>query len=948
VKRLVLCVVLAACANAQTNSSSKPAVTPADYGKWETLGASVLSPDGKWIAYSIRRVEGTHELRVTPAAGGATTVLASGANPAFSSDSRWLAYAITQSEAEADRARGRAGAAATAGPTRRPAQNKLGILDLSTGAKTAVDDVQSFSFSDQEVFLAFQRYAPQRPTAPGGAAAPSDRPSDVSPDPAGSTLTIRNLANGNDVTFGNVTSFAWQDKGTRIAMTIGAEGRAGNGLNVFDPAKGDLKIMDSGQAIFTGVAWRKDSSDLAALRSRKDGQYEGESYTVLAWKNLGEKRFTDAPVGKRVVAARTPQWSDDGRTLFVGLADWDRKAEAVKGDGDPSNVEIWHARDVNVISEQKLRIARDRDRNALAAWNLEANKLVALSTNPKENVQLPRQGNRALAVDESPYETDGMFGRRYVDVSKVEISTGNRTQVVRRLVPPVWFSPGGRYALNFLDGEYTIYDIENGTQRNVSKEARVNFTNKADDYPVRHKPPYGVAGWTKDDASVIVYDETDLWQLFPDGAKPQRLTDGAADQLRHRYVDVRDSAGGGFGGGPRFGGGREEAIDLSKPVYLSLYGIWNKQSGYARLMNGKVERSVLLDKSVGRLMKAKSGDTYVYTSEAFDDSPDIFVAAADLKNAKQISETNPFAAQYAWGRSTLVDYKSPRGERLQGALIYPANYEAGKQYPMIVHIYERESQLLHRYTVPSERSPYNAAAWSARGYFVFMPDIVFRPREPGMSVVECVTAATKAVIATGMVDPKRIGLIGHSWGGFGTAFVLTQTDMFAAGAAGGPLTNLVSSYGEIYWNTGVPETSHAEVGQERMEVPLWEDPGAYIRNSAVFSVNKMRNPLLLCVGDKDGASDWHQDLELYNLARRAGKQVVLLVYPGENHGLAVKANQIDYHRRINAWFDTYLKGNDSPAWISKGVSVLEREKELKQMKKDGPAAAPTGGGAIEP
>jgi hypothetical protein len=75
--------------------------------------------------------------------------------------------------------------------------------------------------------------------------------------------------------------------------------------------------------------------------------------------------------------------------------------------------------------------------------------------------------------------------------------------------------------------------------------------------------------------------------------------------------------------------------------------------------------------------------------------------------------------------------------------------------------------------------------------------------------------------------------------------------------------------------------------------------------------------------------------------------VVLLVYPGENHGLAVKANQIDYHRRINAWFDTYLKGNDTPAWISKGVSVLEREKELKQIKKDGPAAAPTGGGAIE-
>jgi hypothetical protein len=99
---------------------------------------------------------------------------------------------------------------------------------------------------------------------------------------------------------------------------------------------------------------------------------------------------------------------------------------------------------------------------------------------------------------------------------------------------------------------------------------------------------------------------------FPGWREPQRLTDGAADQLRHRYVDVRDTAGG-FG---RFGGGTQEAIDLSKPVYLSLYGIWNKQSGYARLVGGKVERSVLLDKSVGRLMKAKTGDAYAFTAEA--------------------------------------------------------------------------------------------------------------------------------------------------------------------------------------------------------------------------------------------------------------------------------------------------------------------------------------------
>jgi dipeptidyl aminopeptidase/acylaminoacyl peptidase len=214
-----------------------------------------------------------------------------------------------------------------------------------------------------------------------------------------------------------------------------------------------------------------------------------------------------------------------------------------------------------------------------------------------------------------------------------------------------------------------------------------------------------------------------------------------------------------------------------------------------------------------------------------------------------------------------------------------------------------------------------------------MPDIVFRPRDPGMSVVECVTAATKKVLESGRIDPKRVGLIGHSWGGFGTAFVLTQTDVFTAGVAGGPLTDLVSSYGEIYWNSGTPETDHAEVGQERMEVPLYEDPASFLRNSAVFHVNKMKGALLLSVGDKDGASDWHQDIEMYNLARRAGKQCIMLVYPGENHGLAVKANQMDYHRRILDWFDHYLKDQAPKPWIDHGVSVVDREKELKKIKK---------------
>ena len=906
-----LLMIAAALGSAQP----KPAITPADYGKWETMGQTPLSPDGKWLAAVVRRTNGTSELRIHPTAGGKAYIAQSGNDPSFSANSRWVAYAIGYTEAEEDKLK----------KAKKPVQLKLGIMDLTTGAAVTIDDVATFAFSDQEGYLAFRRYAPVK------------TPPVENADPSGAPLTVRDLKTGTDTTFGNVTGFAWQDKGTHLAMTIGVDGREGNAVQLFDPARGELKVLDSGNAVFTALAWRKDSADLAALRSVKNKDYEGESHTVLAWKNLDAKTVGEVAPPKRVVASRTPQWSEDGSTLYIGIADWDRKVESAKSDEEPSNVEVWHPRDTNVSSEQKLRLARDRDRHVVAAWHIAANRIVPLGTNVKETMQLPRTGNRAVALDDTPYESSSMFGRRFTDVYKVDLNTGARAKVATKLSPPVWPSPGGRYALNFKDGEFWIYDLESGETRNVSKASGVSFIDKEDDHPNPARPSWGVAGWTKNDASVIVNGEFDLWELYPDGSKPKRLTDGATEQVRHRYVNPEAPALGGRGGR---GGGSTEPIDLAKPAYVSVNGIWTKKNGYGRLREGKVDRTVWLDRNVSRLVKAKGADVYGYEAEDFDAAPQVFVVGGDLRNAKQVTEMNAFAKDYAWGKSQLVEYKSPKGERLQGALFYPANYDPAKKYPLIVHIYERESQFLHRYFPVTDRSPYTEAIWSANGYFVLMPDIVFRPRDPGMSVLECVTAATRKVLETGMIDAKRVGLIGHSWGGFGTSFVMTQTDLFTAGVAGGPLTDLVSSYGEIYWNSGTPETDHAEVGQERLEVPLWEDPAAYMRNSAVFHVNKMKGALLLSVGDKDGASDWHQDIEMYNLARRAGKQCIMLVYPGENHSLAVKANQQDYHRRILEWFDHYLKDAAPKPWIDKGVTVLDREKEMKRVKKDSTSAAP--------
>jgi dipeptidyl aminopeptidase/acylaminoacyl peptidase len=918
-RALVLTAVLYTAVFAQP----KPAVTPADYAKWEGLGASELSPDGKWLAYQVRRTSGKHELRLSPA-GAKPLVAAFGENPAFSADSAWLAYSIGVSEEEQEKLT----------REKKPLRRKLGLVRLATGEASVVENISACAFSKEGAYLAMHQYAPERKPEAGGKLRDA-------PEPAGATLLVRNLASGGDTSFGSVSRYGWCDRGSVLAMTISAEAQTGNGVQIFDAASGQVRVLDSGPSVFAGLAWRKDALDLAVLRSKSNDQYESDTFLLLAWKNLAEKFVYDPtadrrfPPGKRTVKFRAPAWSEDGNVVFVGLGEWEKKppkpGQAAKKEQDePANVEVWHSRDFQVISEQKLRAERDRQRNTLAAWRLAPASLTPLSHDGREEVTPVKGGDGAVAfaVSSTPYNDENRFGRRYADLYRVDLGTGERTRIRTRLE---FYAQGasayGRTLVFFDDDQYRAYDFVTGKETVLTAGLKTSFVDREYDHPVKQKPPFGIAGWTKGAKSVIVYDEFDLWELAPDGSQAVRLTNGASEQVAHRYLRLDP---------------KEEFIDPAKPLYLSLKGKWNGKTGVGRAWLSKpgvAERLVWLDKSVSRVAKAKSAEVYVYAAEAFDDPPDYFLGGPDLKDARQVSELDAFQNQYAWGHAELIEYRNSGSHRLLGALYYPSNYERGRQYPMIVHIYEKQSPLLHRYYTPSERIPYNPAVWTAQGYFVLQPDILFRARDPGRSALDCVTAAVRKVLAAGAVDAKRVGLIGHSWGGYETTFLVTQTDLFAAGVAGGPLTNLVSSYGEVYWNSGAPETGHAETGQERMQVPLYEDPQAFIRNSSVFFADKMKAPLLLCVGDKDGASDWHQDLELYNVARRAGKQCVLLIYPGENHHLNVKANQVDYHRRILEWFAHYLKGAPAPTWITAGEPFLEREKELEQFKKSKPQPA---------
>ncbi len=905
--------VLALCSLEQAAAQQKPLVNPTDYRMWESLGVTRVSPDGSWLAYTLGRVEDDGELRIRQVARDDTRVVPLGDRPAFSADSRWLAYGIETPENEGDE-----------GGEDPPARRKAVLLDLRNGDERVFESVVDFTFDPEARALVLNGYAPE-PAGEDGAT------------PGGAEIRIVDLETDDVVSFGGVAQFAWSPSESLLALRRSTAEPGGNGVQLWNQRSGVLRGLDASSARYTGPVWREEGLDLAVLRSVDPGDSVGAQH-VVAWRDLDRglsapivldlETTSGMPEGHFVAGTRLPQWVAGGSMISVGLravAEEEEEEEEEEGeDGEdadrpePADVQIWHPSDVLIYPQQQSRLSADRRRSLLAVWHLDEDRIVRLSSDLAHDVSITEDGRYGIERDQSPYGWGRMFGRPYRDVYRINAESGERNRVHER-IRYSYVSTGGRYLLTFDGTDYWSLELASGERFNVTAGLGGTFANTGYDTPTDMLPPHGVSGWIEGDEAVLLNDEFDVWRVELDGSGGKRLTRGAEDEIVHRRVNLGEDG---------------DAIDPLRPVFLSLRGKWTKQEGYARLdLRGGLDPLILESHGVRSLQKADSADVYLIRMQSANDSPDLFRVGADFENPRQLTATNPFQGEFAWPHSELVDFRSETGIRLQAALRYPANYDPGRRYPMIVHTYEIVSTRLHDYTIPSERSYYNDMVWQQAGYFVLRPDIVFRARDPGVSTVEALRPAVAEIVQRGLVNPNRVGLIGHSWGGYEAVFVPTRTNTFAASVSGAALTDFVSMMGAIHWNSGLPEAGHWETGQARMEVPFWEDPEAHRRNSPIHKVHELETPILMAFGDQDGTVDYYQGTEFFNFARRAGKQVVLLVYEGENHGFRQRKNQADYQRRILEWFGHYLKGNPAPHWITDGIPVADQDNERERIAK---------------
>ncbi|MHB1224135.1 MAG: prolyl oligopeptidase family serine peptidase [Gemmatimonadaceae bacterium] len=912
-------VSLPATAPATATASNGRVLSLADYGGWSRITGTALSPDGRWVTYAYQPNDGDPVVHVRRLGDTLTHAVRVGASARFSDDSRWFATLVSPPEKEAEKLR----------KAHKPVPRAAILIDLATGRRDSVPDAASITFAEGGRWVAVQRAR-----------------ADTSSKARGADVVLRDLRGGTALHLGAVGQLAFNEpaKGgaaTHLAYTVDAADQVGNGVYVIELASGRTIPVASGSESFDGLAWSDDGAKLAVLHGDAPEKMAHRANAILVASGFAataptriEIAATAAPTGMVLSENAEPRWSRDGSRLFVGLRAQEPAVE--KGDDPVANVDVWHWKDEEVQSVQIVRSAQDRRFTYAAAVIVADRKLVPLADTAMRIVAPTALGTIALGRDGTPYRGAVSWGGGRADWYAVNTATGARTPIVRDVSRTMGSSPDGRWFLYLEDGHVHAHDLVAGRTVDLSAQAGVDFVDADDDHPYE-RPIYGVAGWSSDGKSVLLHHRFDVWQLSLAGGRAVNLTRGAGDSAQIRFRVVRPDRPAHSGGGGGQTAADDEGIDMSKPLILAAYGEWTKQSGYwQREPNGMLRPLLYGDEMIGALARAEDGERVVFTRQTFERFPDVWSAPnlQSLARAERVTDANPQIGGYAWGKRILVDYTNAKGQRLQGTLALPANYEPGRKYPMIVYFYEKVSDRHHEFSMPVYDDRPHFSTYASDGYMVFMPDIVYEEGRPGSSALDCVTSGVRKVIELGYADPARIALQGHSWGGYQSSFIITQTDMFRTAVIGAPPADLSSMYGQLYKNTGTVNNGIFEIGQVRMgdgQNP-WSAHELYESQSPVHQVQGIRTPFLILHGTADGAVDWLQGVELYTAARRFGKEVVLLSYPGENHHLARKENTKDFQLRMKQWFDHYLKDAPAPRWMTEGVPQLRKGESATVMR----------------
>ncbi|MEO8255331.1 MAG: prolyl oligopeptidase family serine peptidase, partial [Flavobacterium sp.] len=597
--------------------------------------------------------------------------------------------------------------------------------------------------------------------------------------------------------------------------------------------------------------------------------------------------------------------SDDGTLVFFMVK---RKPDqnGVKND---LAVQIWNAADKELFPFRSS-YGNAQDTPRLVYWEAGNNHFSPIGADQHAVAILGAKQQFALVYNpDSNKPTFKQEADR--DYYLLDLKTGIKTLFLKQhsgTFGKLFFSPYGKYIVYFKACNWWVYSMETGVHNNITANTAASFYDDSNEES-EEPNPYGYAGFTENDASVFLYDKFDIWQFKCNGTVAKKLTCGRENQQVCRLADTDK----GNIDSIVF---KAKAIDTEHHLVLRVQTIDNSKSGYFSLDKKQQLQPIIYEpKSISSIHKAKTSNTYMYVQQDFNEPPTLFVKRRN-EPAKVIHKSNSQQNHYGWGKSELISYKNSQGTAIKGVLFYPFDYDPNRQYPMIVNIYQKQTKALHTYVNPSllNGSAFNVTYFTSLDYFVLLPDIVYQIGSPGYAAADCVIAAAESAIATASIDKAKMGLIGHSYGGYETDFIITQTNLFAAAVAGSGVSDLTSGYLSVNWANKNTNSWRYEYQQFRMRKTLFENDESYQKNSPIHFASNVNTPLLSYTGAEDSQVNPYQTMEFYVALRRLKKEHIMLLYPKESHVIQGHENQIDLTCKISEWFGYYLKGDKKPKW----------------------------------
>jgi len=430
------------------------------------------------------------------------------------------------------------------------------------------------------------------------------------------------------------------------------------------------------------------------------------------------------------------------------------------------------------------------------------------------------------------------------------------------------WSPDGQSIAYIDDGKMMIYSLKN------AKSAELNY----DGIEVEGEPI-----WHPDGKEILCTSGDDFALFDASSGKSAKLEIGLPFPRQLHFLDEK-------GEYLYF-----KTTDLESGAQAIYRVGWKGKSGEA-LFEG--------DMMISDLSQATS--RLVFTLQNTTTPENIWTLDLKTRQRQKISYINRQASGFSFGKSELISWENLAGDTLKGVLLYPADYEPGKKYPVIFEVYSTFSGLLHRFFVHL----YNLQILTNRGYAVFLPDLKFYDGDLPGSYLKCVEPAMDKLIEMGIADGS-FGVMGHSFGGYGTNVIAAHSKRFKAAVALSGMSNYISYHGTLPsdygrgYTRGTNELGGAKLDDNNPEQII----DRYIKNSPVFFLHKVQTPLMLIHGTEDWTVPFSQAEEMYYGLRHLGKPAVLVGYPGEGHLWFGTKERVftDMWERICAWFDKYVK-----------------------------------------